>query len=285
MTDVGDIADVSAAVDVLPELKWPLPHGDLLVANLDIVCARIGQLLPDAPRLARNSVRLDSPVANPGKIIAAPVNYHKHLDEARKDTGINFGTEIKTIDDLGLFLKAPSSLIGCDQTVLLPPLDRRMDHEIELAVIIGKPGFEITREAALDHVAGYAIALDMTIRGPEDRSWRKSFDTFSVLGPSLVTPDEVPDPDNLDFTLRVNGEVRQRSSTKALIFDVRKLIERASFAYRLHPGDVIMTGTPEGVAPVGDGDVMECRIESVGEMSVRVGKRHHAAAVQAGGSA
>lgn len=290
---VGDeeIVDVSAAISTLPQVPWPFPAGDLLVANLKSILARIAEVLPTAPRLARREVKLQSPVANPGKIIGAPVNYHKHLDEARRDHGINFGTEIKTIDDLGLFLKAPSSLIGCDDTVLLPPLDRRVDHEVELAVIIGKSGFEIAREDALDHVAGYAIALDMTVRGPEDRSWRKSLDTFSVLGPCLVTPDEVPDPDALDFSLSVNGELRQSSSTRALIFDVRKLIVHASSAYRLYPGDIIMSGTPEGVAPVRAGNVMECRIERIGEMHVRVAERHTSAASlasaakQAGGTA
>lgn len=284
---VGDeeIADVSAATGALPQVTWPFPAGDLLVANLDFIRDRIADILPDAPRLARSAVHLQSPVANPGKIIGAPVNYHRHLDEARRDTGINFGTEIKTIDDLGLFLKAPSSLIGCDDAVLLPPLDRRVDHEIELAVIIGKSGFEISPETALEHIAGYAIALDMTVRGPEDRSWRKSFDTFSLLGPCLVTSDEVPNPDALDLTLHVNGEIRQASSTKALIFDVRKLIAHASSVYRLYPGDIIMTGTPEGVAPVQAGDIMECWIERLGRMNVRVAERHIAAAEQAGGTA
>ena len=87
----------------------------------------------------------------------------------------------------------------------------------------------------------------MSIRGPEDRSWRKSFDTFSVLGPWLVTADEIPDPSTLDLAVSVNGQVRQRSNTRALIFDIPKLIAYASFAYRLYPGDIIMTGTPEGV--------------------------------------
>jgi 2-keto-4-pentenoate hydratase/2-oxohepta-3-ene-1,7-dioic acid hydratase in catechol pathway len=145
-----------------------------------------------------------------------------------------------------------------------------MDHEVELAAIIGREGEHISASQALEFVAGYSIALDMSIRGPEDRSWRKSFDTFSVLGPWLVTTDELRDPSRLDLAISVNGQKRQSSNTRALIFDIPKLISYASFAYRLYPGDIIMTGTPEGVGPVVPGDVMECYVEGVGRMSVNV---------------
>jgi 2-keto-4-pentenoate hydratase/2-oxohepta-3-ene-1,7-dioic acid hydratase in catechol pathway len=266
----GEVADVSAALDMLPDVRWPVPHGDLLIAHLHAVKARAQALLPDAPRRRIADVKFDSPVANPSKIIAAPVNYMKHVEEARADAGINFGADIKTIDHYGLFLKSNTSLIGPGEPVRLPPLDRRMDHEIELALVIGKEGFRIPETRALDHVAGYALSLDMVIRGPEDRSWRKSFDTFSVLGPWLTTPDEIADPDNLDFRIKVNGETRQASNTKYLIFGLARLISHASQAYRLYPGDIIMTGTPEGVGPVVPGDVMDCWIDKVGEMQVAV---------------
>lgn len=265
------VADVSAALDALPALRWPLPPGDPLFAHLDEIRPRIEALAASAPRRPIAEVKLKSPVATPSKIIAAPVNYMLHVEESRADRGINFGTDVKTIDHYGLFLKASSSLVGPSEGVRLPKLDRRMDHEVELGVVIGKGGYRISRERALDHVAGYAIALDMTVRGPEDRSWRKSFDSFAVLGPWLVTRDEIADPDHLDFWIKVNGEVKQKSNTRALIFDVRKLIEYASAAYALHPGDIIMTGTPEGVGPVKAGDVMECMIEGIGEMRVPVG--------------
>jgi 2-keto-4-pentenoate hydratase/2-oxohepta-3-ene-1,7-dioic acid hydratase in catechol pathway len=119
-------------------------------------------------------------------------------------------------------------------------------------------------------VAGYAIGLDMTIRGPEERSYRKSLDTFSVLGPWLVTADELEDPHALELALSVNGEIRQHSNTRQLIFGIRKLIAYASKAYTLHPGDIIMTGTPDGVAPVVPGDTIHARIEGIGDMDVRV---------------
>lgn len=266
----SEIADVSAALDILPASRWPLPRGDLLIAHLDAVRGRVAALAATAPRRILGQVRLDSPVANPSKIIAAPVNYMKHVEEARADAGIHFGADIKTIDHYGLFLKSNTSLIGPGEAVRLPPLGRRIDHEIELAVIIGREGYRIPEVAALDYVAGYAVALDMVIRGPEDRSWRKSFDTFSVVGPWLTTPDEVKNPGNLDFRIEVNGEIRQASNTKYLIFGLAKLISYASQAYRLYPGDIIMTGTPEGVGPVNPGDVMDCWIEQVGEMRVAV---------------
>ena len=112
----------------------------------------------------------------------------------------------------------------------------------------------------MDHIAGYCVGLDMSVRGAEDRSFRKSIDSYSVLGPWLVTPDELREPDSVDFTLKVNGEVRQQSNTRHLIFKTRKLIAWASNWYTLYPGDVIMTGTPEGVSPVGPGDVMDAEI-------------------------
>lgn len=266
----NEIADVSAALDVLPSRRWPIPHGDLLIANLDKVRSRAETLVSTAPRRKLDAVKLESPVANPSKIIAAPVNYMKHVEEARADAGINFGTDIKTIDHYGLFLKSNTSLIGPGDAVRLPALERRMDHEIELAIIIGKEGYRIPEARALDYVAGYAVSLDMVIRGTEDRSWRKSYDTFSVLGPWLTTPDEVKDPNNLDFWIKVNGETRQASNTKYLTFGLAKLISYASQAYRLYSGDIIMTGTPEGVGPVVPGDIMECWIDQVGEMQVAV---------------
>jgi 2,4-didehydro-3-deoxy-L-rhamnonate hydrolase len=211
-----------------------------------------------------------SPVANPSKIIAAPVNYQKHLDEVRVDRGLHHGTDVKPIAKIGVFLKAVSSLVGAGQGVDLRFLDRRNDHEVELGVVIGKKADRVSRARALEHVAGYAIALDMTVRGPEERSMRKSIDSYSVLGPWLVTADEIPNPGALDLEIRVNGEVRQSSNTRNLIFDVPKLIELASSFYTLHPGDIMMTGTPDGVGPVGPGDRLEARIQSIGSMQVAV---------------
>lgn len=267
----GLVHDVTSVIDDLPALRWPLPRGDHFFNNLDRLLPRMAAVAQAVPGKPVSGVKLLSPVANPGKIVAAPVNYKLHLDESRADSQINFGTQVKTIDDYGVFLKATSSVIGAGDVVVADWPDRRIDHEIELAFVIGKQGFRIAEEDALSHVAGHMIGLDMTIRGTEDRSFRKSLDTFTVFGPHLVTADEIGDPGNLDFEIKVNGETRQKSNTSLLIWNVQKLIAYASKAYTLYPGDVFMTGTPEGVAPVVPGDRMHAWIDRIGEMTVAVG--------------
>lgn len=267
----GMVHDVTGVLDALPPLRWPLPPGDHFFNHFDSLRPAMEEEAARVPGRPVAEVRLLSPVANPGKIVAAPVNYQLHLDESRADAGINFGTQVKTIHDYGVFLKAPSSMIGPSDTVRVDWEDRRTDHEIELALVIGKRGFRIPEAQALSHVAGYMIGLDMTIRGTEDRSYRKSLDTFTVFGPHMVTADELGDPGNLNFEITVDGESRQKSNTALLILNCAQLIAYASKAYTLYPGDVIMTGTPEGVAPVRPGNVMHARIDRLGEMSVRVG--------------
>jgi 2-keto-4-pentenoate hydratase/2-oxohepta-3-ene-1,7-dioic acid hydratase in catechol pathway len=265
------VHDVTAVLDGLPALRWPTPPGDHFFNHFDALRPQMQARADQVPGVSIESVKLLSPVANPGKIVAAPVNYALHLDESRADTAINFGTQVKTIADYGVFLKATSSVIGASQTVMADWPDRRIDHEVELALVIGRKGFRIPESQALSHVAGYMIGLDMTIRGTEDRSFRKSLDTFTVLGPWLVTADELGDPSRLDLEITVNGQPRQKSNTALLIWNVQKLIAYASQAYTLYPGDVIMTGTPEGVAPVVPGDTMHARIERIGQMQVAVG--------------
>jgi 2-keto-4-pentenoate hydratase/2-oxohepta-3-ene-1,7-dioic acid hydratase in catechol pathway len=139
-----------------------------------------------------------------------------------------------------------------------------------LAVIIGRRAKSVPREEALRYVAGYCIGLDISVRGPEERSLRKSLDTYTVLGPWLVTSDEIPEPGNLDLSMTVNGELRQHGNTRDLILGVPELIEFATSFYKLFPGDILLTGTPEGVAPIQPGDVMHARIEGIGEMVVHV---------------
>jgi 2-keto-4-pentenoate hydratase/2-oxohepta-3-ene-1,7-dioic acid hydratase in catechol pathway len=213
-----------------------------------------------------------SPVASPGKLVAAPVNYHAHLDEVRADKALhqNNPAHTVTIHTAGLFLKATSSLVGPGEGVVIRKPDRRTDHEVELAVVIGKEGSNIPRTDAMEYIAGYTIGLDITIRGSEDRSFRKSVDTHSVLGPWLVTADEISDPGDLDLEIAVNGEQRQKSNTSRLILGVSELIELASSFYTLYPGDVIFTGTPEGVSPIEAGDEIVATIERIGTMRVRV---------------
>jgi 2-keto-4-pentenoate hydratase/2-oxohepta-3-ene-1,7-dioic acid hydratase in catechol pathway len=268
--DGESVVDVTSIIERLPKLSWPLPRGDQFIAALDTLLPELRRLSSVGKRSPLEGVRFLSPVANPGKIIGAPVNYALHLEEGRRDPGIHHNQPVKTIAEYGLFLKATSALVGPSEGVVSNRSDRRTDHELELAVVIGKPGRDIRSEAALQHVAGYAIALDMTIRGTEDRSQRKSLDTFAVLGPWLVTPDEFGDPADAELELTIGGQSRQKANTRELIFTVPRLIEYASEHYTLEPGDIIMTGTPAGVGPIEPGDVLECRIDRIGTMSVAV---------------
>jgi 2-keto-4-pentenoate hydratase/2-oxohepta-3-ene-1,7-dioic acid hydratase in catechol pathway len=266
------VRDVTAALDILPQARYPLPKHDPLIAYLSQVLSRARAIAPGAPTLAVEERAFLSPLASPGKLIAAPVNYHAHLDEVRADKALhqNNPAHTVTIHSAGLFLKATSSLVGADEGIVIRKPDRRTDHEIELAVIIGRQGSHISRADAMAYIAGYTIGLDITIRGTEDRSFRKSVDTHSVLGPWLVTADEIADPGSLDLHIAVNGERRQQSNTSRLILGVPELIELASSFYTLYPGDVIFTGTPEGVSPIEPGDEIVATIEKIGTMRVRV---------------
>ena len=267
-----EVLDVSKALAVIPQQSWPIAQGDPLILNFRRVLAAAKKLAPKAKRRKLDKVKLLSPVANPSKIIGAPINYDDHIAESIKDPGIAQGrTNIqKGIGDWGLFLKANSSLIGFGEEIRLRWPERRNDHEVELALVIGRRGNKIPREKALEYVCAYSIGLDMTVRGPELQCFRKSIDTYSVLGPWLATADEIGDPNDLDLSIRVNGELRQNSNTKYLVYDVERLIEFASAMYTLHPGDIIMTGTPAGVSPVKPGDVLHAYVEGVGGSDIRI---------------
>lgn len=211
-----------------------------------------------------SGVRLHSPLPMPPKIIAAPVNYLDHKAEMHV---------VHTVADLGIFLKARTSVIGPDEDVVLPYTDMRFDQEAELGVVIGHRAHHLTVESAMDAVFGYTCVLDMSLRSTEDRSTRKSFDTFTPIGPWLVTKDEVGDPASLDMWCRVNGAARQATSLADLIFDVPTLVAYASSVMTLEPGDVIATGTPAGVGPVVDGDIIEMGIDKLGILRVGVSAR------------
>lgn len=266
--EVADVTEVVAGAGTVP--AWPMPSGDWFIRNLENLKAPILAAAEGARRMPLSQVTLLSPVSNPTKIVAAPVNYMAHQSEVNADATINFGAQVKTIETAGLFLKANSSLVGPSEGVELRLQERRHDHEGELVAIIGRTGRDIAEAEALDYVAGYCTGLDMTARGPEERSLRKSMDTYSVVGPWLTTPDEVDDPDNLDLHLTVNGEPRQSTNTSRMIFGVRKLIAYASSFYTLYPGDILFTGTPDGVSRVFPGDEMRVEIQSVGAMTVKV---------------
>lgn len=271
----NEVIDVTPALEVIPPMRYPAPLGDQLIANLAAVRAKAESLKAGAPRVAVSSVKFLPPVANPTKIVNAPINYDDHIAESKADQGIAHGrTNITHISDWGLFLKANSALIGFGDEVKLRMPDRRNDHELELAVIIGKTCRKATQADALSYVAGYSMGLDMTIRGKQQTCWRKSVDTYAVCGPWMVTSDELADPTALDLVLKVNGDERQNSNTKYLVYNIPRLIEYATEMYTLHPGDIIFSGTPAGVGPVVPGDVMNCYIQGVGSFDMRVAKEY-----------
>ncbi|HEX5497175.1 MAG TPA: fumarylacetoacetate hydrolase family protein [Mycobacteriales bacterium] len=240
----------------------PFRLSDVLAGGepaLAAVAEAVGR--PGSSRVGLTRVRLRAPLERPGKIVAAPVNYVNHMVEM---------SEVIDIRSLGVFLKAPTSVTGPGGVVRLPYTDRRVDQEGELAVVIGQTAHDLPPEEALSVVFGYTCLLDITMRGGEDRSLRKSFDTFTPLGPWLVTADEVGDPERLDLTCSVNGTVRQAANTRELIWGVARLVSYVSSAMTLEPGDVIATGTPQGVGPLAHGDTVEVTIERIGSLSVSV---------------
>lgn len=263
-----EIEDITSILSQLPPSD-PFSMSDYLIENLDEVKSGIVKLKTNEARIPLKSAKLLSPVLRPSKIIGAPVNYHDHINEA-KNAATVFKQYDGGIEDQGLFLKASSSLVGSSEGIEVHFPNRPTHHEIELAVIIGRVGKNIPQDKALSYVAGYAIALDMTVRGNEDRSFRKSLDSYSVLGPYLTTADDVADPQNLAFTLEVNGELRQSSNTSDMIMKIDRQISWASTFYTLYPGDVIMTGTSAGVGPVVPGDVIIAKMQGLGSMTVAV---------------
>lgn len=272
----GRVFDVSAALAALPAspAPWLGTRGDPIIANLETLKPAIRRALPSASSKPVGEACFLAPVQRPTKIIGVPVNYRKHASEAEADAATFSDRFRGSIEEQGFFLKAVSSLAGAGEGIRLRFPDRRSDHEMELGVVIGRTVRNAPAAQALEAVAGYAIALDMVVRGPEDRSLRKSGDSYAILGPWLVTADDIPDPETLDFSLHVNGELRQASNTGQMIMKLADQIAYASRFYTLYPGDIIMTGTCEGVGPVRPGDQIDCRIQDIAEMTVGVHPRY-----------
>jgi 2,4-didehydro-3-deoxy-L-rhamnonate hydrolase len=272
------VHDVTAAQTEIRNAAPYAMQGDAVIAALPQWRERLERLADKTPGKTLAEAKLLAPVARPTKLSCAPTNYQAHINEMTA-AAAQPGSQVVTtqsvkIGEAGMFLKANSALIGPAEGIAIRFPERRNDHEAEIVMVIGKTGTDIPRAHALDYVAGCCLGLDMTVRGREDRSFRKSIDGYAVLGPWMVTADEIADPDSLPLSLTVNGETRQESNTNMLIYDCRRLIEFASSFYTLYPGDLIYTGTPEGVGPVKPGDVIVCRSSPIlGEL--KVGVRAH----------
>lgn len=211
------------------------------------------------------------PVKRPSKIICLGLNYRDHAEET--------GAEIPKHPLL--FAKTPNTLIGHEDNIVYPEIVKKLDYEAELAFVIARRAKKVKKEDALEYVGGYTIMNDVSARDLQfgDGQWfrGKSLDTFAPLGPWVVTPDEIGDPQNLEISLRLNGEVMQHSNTKNLIFGIAEIIEFITQGITLEPGDVISTGTPGGVGFVRDpprllqkGDVVEVEIEKIGVLRNKV---------------
>ena len=213
----------------------------------------------------RGKAKLNAPIARPPKIIALGLNYASHASEAGRESP----------EEPVIFCKAPTSVIGPEDKVVINPEIGRVDPEVELAVIINREAKSVSRDKAGDYIAGYTVLNDVSardmqsddfeLRNPWFRS--KSLDTFCPMGPCVVLTDEISPLDELDLELKVNGETRQKSNTKQLIFKIPELIEYISGMITLEPGDVISTGTPEGIAPIVPGDVVEAVVEKIGTLT------------------
>ena len=257
----GRIRDLSLLVpDLTPE--WLSPERLRALAAVDL------EKMP----LVEGTPRFGVPISGVRQFVAIGLNYRKHAEES----GLPIPTEPV------VFTKALTSLSGANDDIVLPEGSEETDWEIELAFMIGTTARKVSRETALDYVAGYCLANDVS-----ERNWQikrngqwgkgKSFDTFGPIGPWLVTADEIPDPQILDMELSVNGAVKQHSNTADMIFSVAEIVSYLSQFMTLLPGDVVITGTPAGVGLgmkpplfLKKGDVVSLRIDQLGSQTQRV---------------
>lgn len=272
------------------------PIGDALVkaghlksgyTMLEVIDALANQ--PAAMQCARDSLRaglsvplrsvkLLAPIFNPPSLWAAAANYKAHQQEMRGRMG-SADRSVLSKDELmaEFFLKPTSSIIGPGGTIIIPKISHDVDFECELCAVIGKQARKVTEEKALDYVFGYTICWDISQRDPwgrgrhNTRNIRKGFDTFTPLGPWIVTKDEIEEPQNLSIEVEQNGKLAMSAHTSDMICGLRDHIRFLTSVLMLRPGDLITTGTPAGVHQLSDGDHLKGSIEKIGEMELRVG--------------
>lgn len=249
---------------------------------------------PTAKTIPLDSVKILAPIPRPGKVLALAGNYSEHIKEAALKRGFDLGLSdsprLTTVPRP--FLKPATCVLNPGATVAWPLYSKEIDYELELAVVIGKPAKCVEVGAALEHVAGYTIANDVSARSVtfsknrQERPWDNFYDWlsgkwadgFCPMGPYLVTADEIADVQNLRMVLKVNGEIRQNANTSQMIYAVADIVSFLSHIMTLEPGDVICTGTPSGVGvATGNflkaGDQIECTIDSLGTLTNTLGPR------------
>jgi 2-keto-4-pentenoate hydratase/2-oxohepta-3-ene-1,7-dioic acid hydratase in catechol pathway len=274
----GDtIFDVTSAVPVGP--SWPPTHMNSLIYQWQELKASVLEVRESVEGMPLSSVSLGAPVPAPLNLVAAPANYSRHIAEMGP---LGSGRSMRK---LGFFLLASSSILAPGGRVILPKgSEREFHHECELAVVIGKPCKNVPVAAALEYVFGYTCVMDLTMRmtesHKEERVMRKSFDTFTPMGPWIVTADEISDPQQLTMELFVNNTRRQSATTADMIVSVAEQISLISSVMTLQPGDVVATGTPDGVGQIRPGDTVRIGIEGLGGFSVDVAESAVYAPVQ-----
>ncbi len=281
--DGDTVRDVSAVVP-----KWE--SGDRygmnrLIAGWDSLRARVTDAAASAKAVALSQVKLLPPVPAPTHLLAAPSNYRAHSEEmhtgaagvpVRRDPA----SPRQTAEQLGFFMKATGSITGPADPIELPLKvypDRRFDHEGEIAFVVGKPAKGVSPQDAMDYIFGYTMMIDATMRASkeksEERVQRKSFASFSPMGPCLTTADEMGPWQKIGVKLFLNGEQRQHAVATDMIVDIPNLLSRASKVMPLLPGDVYTTGSPAGVSPISVGDTVVVEAERIGKMTLTVVER------------
>jgi len=277
LTTEEEIIDLPALSGIM---KRPLPSSLLGLVSLgmegtsaveSLMCVLTEDERKEAAIPMKN-VSLLTPLASPPKIICLGLNYRDHAEEQ--------GARIP--DEPIIFFKPRTALIGPDEPILRPGFVKQLDYEAELAVVIGRKGKNISVADAEKHIFGYTAFNDVSARDiqSKDRQWTrgKSFDTFAPTGPCITTANQVDNPQNLRIRTRVNGELRQNSSTKNMAFNVYAVIHHISRVMTIEPGDIIATGTPAGVAVfmkpqprfLSPGDIVEVEIEKIGTLRNKV---------------
>ena len=247
------------------------------LANEPGAMAAVTAAMKQAAALPLASVRLLAPILNPPSLWAAAANYKAHQAEMKIRMGSADRTELSKDELMAeFFLKPTSSIIGPGDTVVLPKVSKDVDFECELCAVIGKKARHVTEERALDYVFGYTICWDLSQRDPwgrgrhNTRNIRKGFDTFTALGPWIVTRDEIEEPQNLSINVEQNGKPAMTAHTSDMICGIREHIRFLSGCLTLRPGDLITTGTPAGVKKLADGDRLKGSIEKIGSMEIKV---------------
>jgi 2-keto-4-pentenoate hydratase/2-oxohepta-3-ene-1,7-dioic acid hydratase in catechol pathway len=296
--------DGAKSVGVLTEKRivdipaiWPGPNPPRSIIDIlqQDAAARIKELIAKSDiAIPPQDVKLLAPIPRPGKLLALAGNYGEHIKEASIKRGFNLGlSDAKKQTTVPRpFLKPATTIIGPDDGIPWPAYSEQIDYELELAIVIGKHAKCVDAKEAIDYVAGYTIANDVSARsvtfknGRAERPWDDFYDWlagkwadgFCPTGPYLVTADEIPDVQNLNMELKVNGQIRQKASTNQMIYPVADIVSFLSFIMTLEPGDMILTGTPSGVAvATGNflkaGDKIECRIENLGVLANTLGQK------------